>query len=375
MGVYDHVPGDGREFVVCHPSAVAIRAEDGRCITSLNISPFINNLPNSKSTADFSTRNASGSTSQAANVLEAVDIGAKVLLLDEDVCATNFMSRDDMMAALVSSGREPITPYLARVRELFDVHGVSSIIVSGGCGDFLRVADTVIMMDNYRAFDATARAREVVAHFPVPTLASSVSSLQFGGVQPLREEDISTEAVGKAQGRDDVKCREMLEHCAMFTKNSQRRRLDPRCLSLREQGRIFVRNIGQIQCGTDEDLLATATSNSDGSARTSQTDTPGVKIDVSFLEQIVEIGQTRAIAQGFDFIARNFSVQSEDGVRESQISFGWVVEQVDNFIDSDGLDILSGPGDESIFHGKLSRPRRLEIAAAIARYRKLNIIS
>ena len=70
LGVYNHIPGDGREFVSCDPTAVKIRAEDGRPIHNLNISAFINNLPFGRSTEVFSTGDASGSTSQAANIME-----------------------------------------------------------------------------------------------------------------------------------------------------------------------------------------------------------------------------------------------------------------------------------------------------------------
>lgn len=160
-GVYDHIPGDGREHVAADASAVKIRAEDGRAVTSVDLRPFIANLPLDKDTADFSTGNASGSTSQAANIIEALECGTRLLLIDEDTSATNFMIRDARMQALVAPDKEPITPFLHRARELYETHGVSTILVIGGSGDYFDVADTVIMMDNYRPVDVTGRAREL----------------------------------------------------------------------------------------------------------------------------------------------------------------------------------------------------------------------
>jgi len=145
-GVYNHIPSDGREKVVTTPSAVKIRSEDGRAIANVNISPFIDRLPFARDTNNFCTENASGSTSQAANIIEALECDSELLLIDEDTSATNFMIRDKRMQSLVSQQKEPITPLLYRVRELYNSHGVSSIIVMGGSGDYFDVADTVIMM-------------------------------------------------------------------------------------------------------------------------------------------------------------------------------------------------------------------------------------
>ncbi|CAE7711012.1 unnamed protein product, partial [Symbiodinium pilosum] len=161
LGIYNKVPGDGREHVVCDPHAVKIRAEDGRSVKSTDISPFINNLPFGKQTQQFSTGDASGSTSQAANIIEALEIGCSTLLVDEDTCATNFMIRDEKMKALVAPDKEPITAFVCKVRSLLEEHGVSTVLVVGGSGDFFSVADSVIMMDEYVAKDVTKRAREI----------------------------------------------------------------------------------------------------------------------------------------------------------------------------------------------------------------------
>ena len=160
-GVYNHIAGDGREFVVADETAVALRAEDGRAITGVDISPFINGLPSGDDTTRFSTANASGSTSQAASLMEALGSGARVLLIDEDTSATNFMIRDERMRRLIPDDREPITPLVARVRELWEDHGISTVIVAGGSGAFIDVADTVIALDAYTPYDVTERAREL----------------------------------------------------------------------------------------------------------------------------------------------------------------------------------------------------------------------
>ncbi|MFP4474312.1 MAG: ABC-ATPase domain-containing protein [Desulfatibacillaceae bacterium] len=164
-GVYPRIPGDGREYVVCDSGAVKIRAEDGRSVRRVDIGPFITNLPDGTDTSAFSTDNASGSTSQATNIVEAVEAGARVLLLDEDTSATNFMIRDVRMQKLVSKSREPITPFVDRVRGLYEDAGVSTILVMGGSGDYFEAADTVVMMDGYRPVDVTSRARDVARQY------------------------------------------------------------------------------------------------------------------------------------------------------------------------------------------------------------------
>lgn len=162
QGIYNHIEGDGREYVITAESAVKIRAEDGRSVSHVNISPFISDLPNGKDTVDFSTEDASGSTSQAANVVEAVQAGAKTLLIDEDTCATNFMVRDALMQSVVSGKQEPITPFTLQARELTETCGVSVVLVAGSSGSYFYIADKVLQMDNYRAFDITEKVAGVI---------------------------------------------------------------------------------------------------------------------------------------------------------------------------------------------------------------------
>ena len=167
LGVYDHVAGDGREYVITDRTAVKIRAEDGRSIRRTDISMFINGLPNGKDTASFETEDASGSTSQAANVVESLEAGTSLLLIDEDTSATNFMIRDELMQRVIRRDMEPITPFLERVRELYDRWGVSTILVAGSSGAYFHAADRVIQMDRYEPRDVTVLAKREAAAFPL----------------------------------------------------------------------------------------------------------------------------------------------------------------------------------------------------------------
>jgi len=177
-GVYPHRPGDGREGVVTRPDAVKIRAEDGRRVERVDISPFINNLPFGRSTTAFRTDDASGSTSQAANIVEAVEMGASVLLLDEDTSATNFMVRDGRMQALVHKECEPITPFLDRVGDLHRKLGISTVLVMGGCGDYFDVADTAVMMRDFLPREVTEEAKRIASEQPTRRRAETPAPLR-----------------------------------------------------------------------------------------------------------------------------------------------------------------------------------------------------
>ena len=231
-GVYDHVPDDGRELVVTRPDAVKIRAEDGRSVAGVDISAMIGELPGGRSTASFSTPNASGSTSQAANIAEALEVGTSLLLVDEDTSATNFMIRDERMRELVQ--REPISPFIDLVGPLYSSLGVSTIVVAGGVGDYLDVADRVILMEDYEPCDATDTAREVRGKFPPRA--------------PLSE-------------RKEVR-------------SPASRRVDPASIDLRRGQRQRARGKGlhTVELGRE-------------------------RVDLSHLEQLAEAGQTEAIAR------------------------------------------------------------------------------
>ncbi len=205
-GIYNHIPGDGRERVVTLPTAVKIRAEDGRMVHPTDLSALINHLPLGRSSTQFTTENASGSTSQAANLVEAVAAGAKVLLMDEDTCATNLMIRDARMQRLIAVAQEPITPLIDQVRPLFDQYGVSTILVMGGCGDYLAIADRVIAMQEFRPEDVTDQARAIVAELPNARVVEGC--VEFGAIpdrqlatQLLTPRNPSKPHRGKVQGQ------------------------------------------------------------------------------------------------------------------------------------------------------------------------------
>lgn len=166
LGVYDHIAGDGREYVITDDTAVKIRAEDGRSIKDTDISMFINDLPNGRDTVSFATEDASGSTSQAANVIESMEAGTSLFLIDEDTSATNFMIRDELMQRVIHRDMEPITPFIDRIRELYDRYGISTVIVAGSSGAYFHVADNIIQMDRYIPKDITEYAKREAEGFP-----------------------------------------------------------------------------------------------------------------------------------------------------------------------------------------------------------------
>lgn len=202
LGVYNRVPGDGREFVVTSPGAVKVRAEDGRSVVGVDISPFINRLPQGRSTDRFTTENASGSTSQAANIMEALEAGGSglVLLVDEDTAATNFMIRDRRMQELISKDREPIVPFIDKVRQLYTDCGVSTILVMGGSGDYFDVADLVIAMENFQPCEVTEKARAIAKQYATGRTAEGGE--EFGNIKQRVPLPASLDPSG---GRRDVR--------------------------------------------------------------------------------------------------------------------------------------------------------------------------
>ncbi len=166
LGVYNHINGDGREYVITDDTAMKLRAEDGRSIQKTDISMFIRNLPNGRDTKAFYTEDASGSTSQAANTVEAMEAGSEVFLIDEDTSATNFMIRDELMQRVVSREVEPIIPFIDRVRELYEDYGISTILVAGSCGSYFHKADCILQMNKYRPMEITELAQKEAESFP-----------------------------------------------------------------------------------------------------------------------------------------------------------------------------------------------------------------
>lgn len=307
LGVYNRIPGDGREFVVTNPAAVKIRAEDGRSVAGVDISPFINHLPQGRDTAQFYTENASGSTSQAANIIEALELVASskedlvpVLLVDEDTAATNFMIRDRRMQELIAKHKEPITPFIDKVKLLYADCGVSTILVMGGSGDYFDVADTVIAMENFQADDVTEKAKEIAINY-------SISRAAEGG-----------ENFGEITQRVPIPAS-----------------LDP---SLgRRDVRVKVRDVDELAFGTEE-------------------------IDLGAIEQIVDSGQLRAIAAAMVYAKQQYM----DGKR----TLSEIIDLVMADIDAQGMDILSPfpEGDFAMFRrfelaAVINRLRSLSVVA------------
>ncbi|MEE1087041.1 MAG: ABC-ATPase domain-containing protein [Schaedlerella sp.] len=189
LGVYNHIPDDGREYVITDASAVKIRAEDGRSIKKTDISMFINDLPNEKDTKYFYTEDASGSTSQAANVVESIEAGTKLLLIDEDTSATNFMIRDELMQRVIQREMEPITPFIDRIRELYTEYGISTIIVAGSSGAYFHVADSIVQMDKYIPKEITEYAKEHAKAFPA-----------LSGIEKEAERPVFDRCPGQSKG-------------------------------------------------------------------------------------------------------------------------------------------------------------------------------
>ena len=247
LGVYNHLPGDGREYVVANPWGMKIRAEDGRSIAGVDISPFINHLPQKRSTSKFFTTNASGSTSQAANIIEAIEAGAKLLLIDEDTSATNFTIRDRRMQALIAKEKEPITPFIDKVRQLYSDYGVSTILVMGGSGDYFEVADHVIAMEDYLPQDVTTKAKAIAKQYTSNRNAEGGTS--FGAINnriPLGE------SIDPSRGKRESK--------------------------------ITTKGVDKIIFGTEE-------------------------IDLSAVEQLVDSGQLRAIAKALVYAKKTYIKQ------------------------------------------------------------------
>lgn len=304
-GVYNHIPDDGREFVVTDSAAVKVRAEDGRSVAGVDISPFINQLPQGRSTTQFYTENASGSTSQAASimeVLEALLLGEKptppVLLVDEDTAATNFMIRDRRMQALIAKEQEPITPFIDKVKQLYHDYGVSTILVMGGSGDYFDVADTVIAMDNFKPVELTEKAKAIAAEYT--TGRTSEGGQEFGKIKPRVP---LAESLDPSRGKRDV--------------------------------RVKVRDIDEVTFGSED-------------------------VDLSAVEQLVSKDQLKAIAEAMVYGKNRYI----DGVK----TLPKILDQIMTDIDQKGLDVISPfpQGDLAMFRrfelaAAINRLRTLEV--------------
>ncbi|KZF25193.1 hypothetical protein L228DRAFT_217562 [Xylona heveae TC161] len=307
LGIYNHIPGDGREGVVTDPTAIKIRAEDGRSVSGVDISPFISGLPGKKNTSCFSSEDASGSTSMASNIQEALELGSKTLLIDEDSSATNLLVRDQRMQALVRN--EPITPLVSKVRALYNQHGVSTLIVIGGCGDYLSVADVVLGLSSYKVENLTARAAEVAANYP----ANIPQHQKYGTISSRKVTLPSSIAIGRPPS---------------------------------SKGRSFIMLPSDAPAGPKNPAA----------------EDPG--IDIAALSQLVEPGQAALAAQVVRWAARR-----PDSTAVATSLFD-TLDEMERLVRKGGLDALHSEG---WMVGDMVWARRFELGAVIARIRGLTV--
>lgn len=310
LGVYNHIPGDGREYVITDNTAVKLRSEDGRFIKDVDISLFINDLPNKKDTRCFSTLDASGSTSQAAGIVESMEAGSHLFLLDEDTSATNFMVRDAFMQQVIRREKEPITPFLERARDLYEKAGISTILVAGSSGAFFHIADTIIQMDNYVPRDITVSTKELCRQYPL----SPVSAPAFEMPHSRR---IMTKSISDASGR----------HGRPDRKHSAER--------------------------PEHKNLKTKVSKTDGFTLGRQ------EINLRYTEQLIDTEQTAALSLLLKYAVEHLI----DGKR----TLSEVVELLHNRLRQQGLSFLSGNSEIACGY---ALPRLQEIYACFNRYRR-----
>lgn len=307
-GVYDHIAGDGREYVITDDTAVKLRAEDGRSIRNVDISLFINDLPNKKDTTSFSTPDASGSTSQAAGVVEYMEAGSRLFLIDEDTSATNFMVRDDFMQQVISREKEPITPFLERARDFYEQEGISTILVAGSSGAFFYIADKVLQMDCYCPVDITDRVKELCKEHQMPRIqAPGFHRMDFQRTLPLYKRNpgrSNSHRGGNRQGSD------------------------------RRQEHMKVKTFGRDSFSLDKET-----------------------VDLRYVEQLADSEQTTALA----YLLRYALEQTADGKRTVQ----QIVRVLSETLEKKGWS----PFCSSYIPCGLARPRRQEIHACLNRFR------
>lgn len=307
LGVYNHIAGDGREFVITDETALKLRSEDGRFIKDVDISMFINDLPNGKDTHHFSTEDASGSTSQAAGIVEGMEAGSRLFLLDEDTSATNFMVRDTFMQKVVSPDKEPITPFLSRARDLYEQAGISTILVAGSSGAFFHIADTVIQMDRYKPVDITKKAKALCKEFPISEEKPHPFALPHS--HRIMEKD----------------------------KNGATKRRDYRSGAVRKN---------------EPERLKLKTMGTDGFAIGKQT------VDLRYLEQLIDSEQTACLGMLLKYAVEHLV----DGKR----TIAEVVVQLQKELETSGMRFLAENG---IVSGGYAMPRVQEMYSCFNRYR------
>lgn len=317
-GVYNHVAGDGREYVITDSTAMKLRAEDGRSVQNVDISLFINDLPNKKDTHIFSTEDASGSTSQAAAVIEGIEAGSRVFLIDEDTSATNFMVRDDLMQKIISRSQEPITPFIERARDLYEKSGISTVMVAGSSGAYFYIADTILQMDCYEPLDITDKTKAFCSGYGVEPITSAPGFLLPSGGRRLSGSKGGSQAAPvnyAAQNRGNYRGR------------------GPRDGGRDERIKVKVYGKDSLQIGKSP-------------------------VDLRFVEQLIDSEQTNTLAQMLRYcvehqLLERYTVKDTVSMLLKEIQKGG----------------LAAVGDSSYAACGLSMPRVQEIFACINRYR------
>lgn len=331
MGVYDHIAGDGREYVITASDAVKIRAEDGRSVKKDDISMFVNNLPNGKETRGFYTEDASGSTSQAANVVEAMESGASLLLIDEDTCATNFMVRDELMQRVVHREKEPITPFIERARYLYEKKGISCVIVAGSSGAYFHIADCIVQMDNYVPQEITSLAKEEAKKYPLLFLSQQPEEADYRrvpGIDRGERENGIKENGGRGDSRREYGGRENY-------RNGNNRSSDRG----KDDSRIKIKGMGKDALSLNKET-----------------------IDLRYVEQLADGEQVTALGYLLAYAQTNL-FNGRDSIQE-------IVNKLMELIESKGIESIV-PG--SYLPSGLAIPRKQEIFACFNRYRKMPV--
>ena len=357
VGVYNHIAGDGREYVITDETAMKIRAEDGRSIQGVDISLFINDLPNGKDTKAFATEDASGSTSQAANVVEAMEAGARALLIDEDTSATNFMIRDALMQQVVAKKSEPITPFIDRVRALYAQYGLSTVLVVGSSGSYFEKADCVVQMERYEPREITAFAKETARRFGGTERSASVTEAEYAGDAGKHT------AVGQEQ--------------RAATAEAERAGSVGRCAAVGQEQRAGVSEAaGGLGAGDAAPLpplvftrapRANAALRADDRVKIKAMGRDGVSVnketvDLRLVEQLVDTEQLSALGYMLVYLEKNVF----DGRRTLRQAAELLWQQ----LDQKGLAVLAGG---AYLPSGLAMPRRQELFACVNRYRGLRM--
>ncbi len=324
QGVYNHVAGDGREYAITEDTALKLRAEDGRSVQNLDLSLFIHDLPNGKDTKKFSTEDASGSTSQAAAVMEGIEMGSHTFLIDEDTSATNFLVRDEFMQKIVHGDKEPITPFCARVRDLYEKAGISTVLVAGSSGAFFHMADTVIQMDAYRPLDVKAKVEKYLAEYPLPEFDAGEFVLPHGG-RAFWGAGKALNAGKYSNGGYDAKGDDA------------------------DRGNYGDRGHGRGGHGHDE-RIKTRVNSTDGFSINKE------NVDLRYVEQLVDGEQMAALAGMMKYVVKNVS---------GAVTVDRLAEMLGRLLAQKGCEAFM----EGYAYCGMAAPRKQEIYAMLNRYR------